>query len=150
MTVHAAAAKVGVILAQAPTTPTPAPTIQVNPDGSNAPGLNALQDLVNGLAAYAVIAAVAAVLLGGIAWALGERMGLERASSVGKSGVIAGFGLAFLVGAAAAFVNFFLETGQSAASDTPLPRPPAVERVVGQTVAESPYFLYAAPPSSLL
>ncbi len=92
----------------------PSPSITVNPDGSKAPGLNALQDLVNGLAAYAVIAAVAAVLLGGIAWALGERMGLERASSVGKSGVIAGFGLAFLVGAAAAFVNFFLNTGASA------------------------------------
>ncbi len=41
-------------------------------------------------------------------------MGLDRASTVGKSGVIAGLGLAFLVGAAAAFVNFFLTTGNSA------------------------------------
>jgi hypothetical protein len=129
MTVDAVASKAVVILAQVPASPSPGPSIVVNPDGSKAPGLNALQELVNGLAAYAVLAAVAAVLLGGIAWALGERMGLERASSVGKSGVIAGFGLAFLVGAAAAFVNFFLQTGQTA-SERPLLRPPAVELVV--------------------
>jgi hypothetical protein len=115
--------------------------VQVNPDDKNAPGINALKDLVNGLAAYAVIAAVASVLLGGIAWALGERMGLDRASSVGKSGVLAGFGLAFLVGAAAAFVNFFLATGSTASSGTPNAgttsgmRPPAVVRTVdGETV----------------
>jgi hypothetical protein len=104
--------------------------------------------LVNGLAAYAVIAAVAAVLLGGIAWALGERMGLERASSVGKSGVIAGFGLAFLVGAAAAFVEFFLETGQSATLDQQLHRPPAVETVVAAP-APSWSDVVHVPPSSL-
>jgi hypothetical protein len=119
----AASAKATVILA----------AVQVKPDDSKAPGINALKDLVNGLAAYAVIAAVAAVLLGGIAWALGERMGLERASTVGKSGVIAGFGLAFLVGAAAAFINFFLVTGATATAPVPNPdghRPPAVELAV--------------------
>ncbi|MCK9898855.1 DUF6112 family protein [Frankia sp. Cpl3] len=118
MIVDAAAASAAVILAA-----------EVKPDNTKAPGINALQDLVNGLAAYAVVAAVAAVLLGGIAWALGERMGLDRASAVGKSGVLAGFGLAFLVGAAAAFVNFFLATGASATNDSGdanSMRPPAV------------------------
>jgi hypothetical protein len=121
MTLDAAHRAASVLAQGAPAAPSPSPSITINPDGSKAPGLNALQDLVNGLAAYAVIAAVAAVLLGGIAWALGERMGLERASSVGKSGVIAGFGLAFLVGAAAAFVNFFLATGATATSGGPTP-----------------------------
>jgi Family of unknown function (DUF6112) len=107
-------------------------SVQVNPDDSKAPGINALKDLVNGLAAYAIIAAVASVLLGGIAWALGERMGLDRASSIGKSGVLAGFGLAFLVGAAAALVNFFLKTGGTASSEAhPFgSRPAAVVRMV--------------------
>jgi hypothetical protein len=104
MILTAAATRAAVVLAD----------VNVKPDDSKAPGINALKDLVNGLAAYAVVAAVAAVLLGGIAWALGERMGLERASTVGKSGVIAGMGLAFLVGAAAALVNFFLNTGATA------------------------------------
>ncbi|WP_250293039.1 DUF6112 family protein [Frankia sp. CiP1_Cm_nod1] len=106
MIVHAVTAQATIVLAQ----------VEVKPDDSKAPGINALKDLVNGLAAYAVIAAVASVLLGGIAWALGERMGLDRTSAVGKSGVLAGFGLAFLVGATAAVVNFFLATGASASS----------------------------------
>ena len=130
MIVQAAAARATFVLAASPA------QVTLSPDDSNAPGLNALKDLVNGLAAYAVIAALASVLLGGIAWALGERMGLDRASSVGKSGVLAGFGLAFLVGAAAAFVNFFLATGSTASSGTPKPntttgmRPPAVVRTL--------------------
>jgi hypothetical protein len=111
MIVEAVSARATLLLASGP--------VNVTPQDSNAPGINALKSLVNGLAAYAVIAAVAAVLLGGIAWALGERMGLDRASSVGKSGVLAGFGLAFLVGAAAAFVNFFLATGSTASSSVP-------------------------------
>ncbi|WP_322781158.1 DUF6112 family protein [Frankia sp. Cas4] len=117
MIVQAATAQVTVVLAQ----------VQIKPDDTKAPGINALKDLVNGLAAYAVIAAVAAVLLGGIAWALGERMGLDRASTIGKSGVLAGFGLAFLVGAAAAVVNFFLATGATASSGTP-DQPKALDR----------------------
>ncbi|HMA47939.1 MAG TPA: DUF6112 family protein [Frankiaceae bacterium] len=118
MIVTAAASHAAVVLAQ----------VNVKPDDSKAPGINALKDLVNGLAAYAV---VAAVLLRGIAWALGERMGLDRASTVGKGGVIAGLGLAFLVGAAAAFVNFFLTTGNSAkAVDRP-----AVVRTIDRTGA---------------
>ncbi|MDT3446616.1 MULTISPECIES: DUF6112 family protein [unclassified Pseudofrankia] len=110
--------------------------VQVSPDPTKAPGINALKDLVNGLAAYAAIAAVASILLGGIAWALGDRMGLDRASSVGKSGVLAGCGLAFLVGIAAVLVNFFLATGSSASAGTPQTgstdgqRPPAVVQVV--------------------
>ncbi|MBL7496766.1 hypothetical protein I6A84_23925 [Frankia sp. CNm7] len=117
--------------------------VVVNPEDSKAPGINALKDLVNGLAAYAVVAAVAAVLLGGMAWALGERMGMDRASSVGKSGVLAGFGLAFLVGAAAALVNFFLATGSTASSGTPDSgtdtngqRPPAVVQLVDPPAGE--------------
>ncbi|WP_131749410.1 DUF6112 family protein [Frankia sp. Cppng1_Ct_nod] len=117
MILQAAAAQAAVVLT----------AVEVKPDDSKAPGINALKDLVNGLAAYAVIAAVAAVLLGGIAWALGERMGLDRASSIGKSGVLAGFGLAFLVGAAAAVVNFFLATGATASSGTP-DQPKAFDR----------------------
>jgi hypothetical protein len=110
--------------------------VEVTPDPTKAPGLNALKDLVNGLAAYAAIAAVASILLGGIAWALGDRMGLDRASSVGKSGVLAGCGLAFLVGIAAVLVNFFLATGSSASAGplqtdgTGSPRPPAVVQLV--------------------
>ncbi|EFC81864.1 DUF6112 family protein [Parafrankia sp. EUN1f] len=128
--------------------------VEVKPNEAKAPGINALKDLVNGLAAYAVVAAVASVLLGGIAWALGERMGLDRASAVGKSGVLAGFGLAFLVGAAATFVNFFIATGASAddaTTDTNSMRPPAVVLTItpapAEDIVDDPDVVHA-PPSA--
>jgi hypothetical protein len=73
-----------------------------------------LQDLVNGLAAYALIAAAAAVLLGGIAWALGARIGLGDLSDAGRRGIVAGLGLAFLVGAAAGILRYFSDLGARA------------------------------------
>lgn len=76
MILTAAASNAAIVLAQ----------VNVKPDDSKAPGINALKDLVNGLAAYAVVAAVAAVLLGGIAWALGERMGLDRRPRSARAG----------------------------------------------------------------
>lgn len=120
MIVQATAARTIILAAPTNNPQVPRPTI------GDAPATESLTKLINALATYAIYAAVAAVLIGGIAWALGERMGLDRASMVGKSGVIAGMGLAFLVGSAAAFVNFFLATG-SAANSGP---PPAVVRVV--------------------
>jgi hypothetical protein len=139
MIVHAIAARATVLAAPTKNPTVPRPTI------GDAPATESLTKLINALATYAIYAAVAAVLIGGIAWALGERMGLDRASSVGKSGVIAGMGLAFLVGSAAAFVNFFLATG-SAASDgtTTNGAPPAVVRIVDApptvgVTADAPY-----------
>lgn len=123
MIVQAVAARATILAA--PGDPTvPRPTI------GDAPATESLTKLINALATYAIYAAVAAVLIGGIAWALGERMGLDRASMVGKSGVVAGMGLAFLVGSAAAFVNFFLATGSAANDGTTHGAPPAVVRVV--------------------
>jgi hypothetical protein len=121
-------------------TPTPPDVPQVTPDTS-APGVESLHHLVNALASYALIAAVAAVIIGGISWALGERLGMERASSIGKGGVLAGFGLAFLVGAAAALVQFALNTGKTAAG------PPRT--VIERTVTTPPEPGHDQPSSPL-
>jgi hypothetical protein len=132
MIIHIVAARAAVILAAGPNAaPTNNPTVP-RPTIGDAPATESLTRLINALATYAIYAAVAAVLIGGIAWALGERMGLDRASMVGKSGVIAGMGLAFLVGSAAAFVSFFLATGGAATDGTPakgLDRPAVVHTV---------------------
>jgi glucose dehydrogenase len=90
--------------------PASAADVEVTPSG-DAPGIEAATNLVGGLLAYAGLFAVAAVLLGGIAWALGERVGLDRASQGGKMGVIAGLGLGFLTGAAVGLVNRFSRAG---------------------------------------
>jgi hypothetical protein len=83
--------------------------VQVTP--GRGPGYAAFTSLVGGLLAYAGLAAVAAVMLGGIGWAVGERLGFDRAGNAGKMGVIAGMGLGFLVGAAVSLVNKFIVAG---------------------------------------
>lgn len=78
---------------------------------SNGPGYAAFTSLIGGLLAYAGLAAVAAVMLGGIGWGVGERLGFDRAGNAGKMGVIAGMALGFLVGAAVSLVNKFIDAG---------------------------------------
>jgi hypothetical protein len=85
------------------------PGVTVNP--SHGPGYAAFTGLVGGLLAYAGLAAVAAVMLGGIGWGVGERLGFDRAGNAGKMGVIAGMALGFLVGAAVSLVNKFIDAG---------------------------------------
>lgn len=87
-----------------------APPVVVTPS-DNAPAFAAFTGLVGGLLAYAGLAAVAAVMLGGISWGVGERLGFDRAGNAGKMGVIAGMGLGFLVGAAVSLVNKFITAG---------------------------------------
>ena len=54
-----------------------------------------------------------AVVLGGAGWALGERIGMDRMSLVGKMGVFAGLGLALLTGCCVSLVNFMITSGAS-------------------------------------
>lgn len=85
------------------------PGVKVTP--SDGPGYAAFSSLIGGLLAYAGLAAVAAVMLGGIGWGVGERLGFDRAGNAGKMGVIAGMALGFLVGAAVSLVNKFIDAG---------------------------------------
>ena len=78
---------------------------------ASAPLYDQIKPVVGWLISYGGLAAVAAVVLGGIGWALGERMGMDRMSLVGKMGVFAGLGLALLTGACVALVNFMINVG---------------------------------------
>jgi len=99
---------------------------------ADSPATAPLRDLLNGIAAYAAIAAVAAVLVGGICWALGDRLGLDGASTTGRRGVFGGCMLAFLIGMLTLVVNVFIITGgttQPRPDNVPegRPEPPAVQ-----------------------
>lgn len=83
----------------------------VNVSPGQGPGYDAFTSLIGGLLAYAGLASVAAVMLGGISWGVGERLGFDRAGNAGKMGVLAGMGLGFLVGAAVSLVNKFITAG---------------------------------------
>ena len=107
-------------LATAPTiawaAPTEPPKNVVNgPDlaagARNAPGAAAISDLINTIGFYAIIACLIGLLLSGLILVIGPRLGFDRASTVGKVGIFAALGGAFLIGISATLVNFFYNAG---------------------------------------
>ncbi|WP_433264892.1 hypothetical protein ACQPZF_36395 [Actinosynnema sp. CS-041913] len=75
-------------------------------DGRNAPGLDAMESLVNSIAMYVLVGGLAAVVIGiGIA-VVGPRLGFQHARAIGIGGVVGGVFLGAVVGAAAMLVNF--------------------------------------------
>lgn len=103
----------------APTTPpTPGPVgggVIDGPDiaagARNAPGTEAISDIVDALGFYAIVACLIGLLLSGLILAIGPRLGFSHASTLGKVGIIASLGVAFLVGMAAPLINYFYNAG---------------------------------------
>lgn len=87
--------------------------VKVKPNPSGLPGTPALEKLVNGLAAVALLGCVAGVLIGAAQWALGSRSNNYSHASDGKSKVLYGLLGAFVIGAAAAIINFFHSAGSA-------------------------------------
>jgi NhaP-type Na+/H+ or K+/H+ antiporter len=87
--------------------------VSVKPNPNGLPGIPALQKLVDGLAAVALLGCVAGVLIGAAQWALGSRSNNYSHASDGKSKVLYGLLGAFVIGAAAAIINFFYSSGSA-------------------------------------
>ena len=83
----------------------------VRPDASRAPGGRGLQDAINVFAFYGILAAIAGFLLSGAVWAVGGRGGNEYAAQGGKVGMAVAVGVAFLIGAATAIIEFAYDAG---------------------------------------
>lgn len=99
-----------------PTPAPPGPRRVVNgPDISagarNAPGSQAITELINTIGFYAIIACLIGLLLSGLILAIGPRLGFTQASTIGKVGIFASLGVAFLVGISATLINFFYNAG---------------------------------------
>lgn len=77
----------------------------------NAPGAEAINDLIDTIGFYAIIACLVGLLLSGLILVIGPRIGFDRASTVGKVGIFASLGGAFLIGISATLVNFFYNAG---------------------------------------
>ena len=89
------------------------PLVHVNPDPSGLPGGHVIQQLLDGLAGWALFGALAALLISAIVWALGSQSGNYHGASRGKTGVLVSAAAALLIGAAPALINFFNRLGQS-------------------------------------
>ena len=86
--------------------------VSLNPDPSQLPFSGTLANLVNGLAAVALILALAGVVLSAARWGIGIASGNLGWADQGKSGFIVSALAALLIGGAAILVNFFFHLGQ--------------------------------------
>ena len=119
-TTPAVLAAAGLALTLSPVSAWAAPTTKpkdvvegpdISAGAQNAPGSAAIADLINTIGFYAIIACLVGLLLSGLILAIGPRLGFNQASTVGKVGIFASLGVAFLVGISATLINFFYNAG---------------------------------------
>jgi len=87
------------------------PGIVPNDDGL--PGLEQVRDIVGALQLWGLVACVAAVVIGGVVWALGSNGGNPHAAGRGKITVVAAAVAALLIGGANAIIAFFADAGSA-------------------------------------
>lgn len=85
--------------------------VEAEPDPSQLPGGQVLQDLTNGIMGWGLILALVALVLSAVTWALGSNSQNYQYTMVGKRGVVVSGLAALLIGAAPAIINFFFDTG---------------------------------------
>lgn len=90
--------------------------VSVNPDAGALPGGSAAQKLINGAAAFGLMAALGAFIWGGAQWAYGSNSSNYTQADAGKTRMLKAVGGAFGIGAAAAVINFFFNAGSGVAS----------------------------------
>jgi hypothetical protein len=85
--------------------------VSLTPDLNALPGSGELQNLVNGLGAWALIASLAGLVIGAAAWALGVHAQNFQQSMVGRRAVLVSGLAALLIGAAPHIITFFYGAG---------------------------------------
>lgn len=85
--------------------------VKLNPSPDGLPGSEVLQSLVNGLAFWALLAALAGMIAGCIVWAAASNGSNHHMAGRGRMGTLACGASALLIGAAPALINFFSDAG---------------------------------------
>ena len=85
--------------------------VKLEPNPSGLPGSDVLQGLIDGLGFWALLAALAGVLIGAAIWAVASHTNNHHWSAAGRRGTLAAGIAALVIGAAPALVNFFAESG---------------------------------------
>jgi hypothetical protein len=88
------------------------PYVSVDPNPNDLPGGRVIQQVLDGLAGWALLASLGAMLIGAMVWALSSHAGNYHGASKGKTTVLVSAVAALLAGAAPALVNFFSNLGQ--------------------------------------
>ncbi len=84
-----------------------------NPNAHGLPGSHALQSLVGGLAFWALLGALAGLIISSAVWALSSHSGNYQHAGAGKRGTLISAGAALLIGAAPAIIAFFEDLGNT-------------------------------------
>ena len=87
--------------------------VDISPNTSGLPGISELETIIGGLLTIGLVAAIAGVIISAIVWALGHHSGNPNHSSKGKTGVLASFIAALLIGGADVLINFFAAAGHT-------------------------------------
>ena len=87
--------------------------VSLNPSTTALPGSAALQLIANGIASWALIGALIALLIGAALWAVGSHTQNMHQSAAGRRAVATSLAAAVLVGAAPSLINFFFNAGLS-------------------------------------
>jgi hypothetical protein len=85
--------------------------VTLNPDANGLPGSKVLQSLVDGLAFWALIASLAALVAGAALWAWAAHAQNHQYSANGRRAAGVAALAALLIGAAPALINFFADAG---------------------------------------
>jgi hypothetical protein len=85
--------------------------VRINPNPDKLPGGAQIQQILDGLAGWALFAALGGVLISVIVWSLGSFGGNFHAVSRGKTGVLVCGAAALIAGGAAPIINFFADLG---------------------------------------
>ena len=85
--------------------------VRVNPNPGRLPGGPQIQQILDGLAGWALLAALGGLLVSVMAWSLGSFGGTYNAVSRGKTGVLVCGAAALVAGGAAPIINFFAHLG---------------------------------------
>src|SRR4051794_41451887 len=83
--------------------------VTVDPKAGGLPGSKVLQQLIDGLAFWALLACVGGVLVSAAVWAFAAHSNNHHYSASGRRGLLVAAAAALAIGASSALVNFFAE-----------------------------------------
>ena len=86
-------------------------TVTVKPTLSGLPGSQAIATLIDGIEGWALMLALAGLLIGAAMWALGSHSQNYQQSYTGKRAVLVSVLAALVIGVAPVLINFFFKTG---------------------------------------
>jgi MFS family permease len=79
--------------------------------GPSLPGTPQLQQLIDGFSTWALMAALAGMLIGAAVWALGHHASNYQQAANGRKGVLVSGAAAMIIGAAPTLISFFTGLG---------------------------------------